>query len=221
MRNYSITRSKPEVNVSNKERIISAIAGGWLLSSVFSKSGNKLVRAGAGALLLYRALSGHCPVYGIANKRRLPDPVRNINVRNTTIVNRPRNEVYEFWREMGNFPLFMKHLRSVETTSDGFSHWEADIPGVPGIISWDAAIVKEVEGELLAWHSLPGATVDNAGKVEFADAGEGRTEVTTVITYRAPLGVAGEGLGRALNPLFENMIQEELENFTTYMEVAV
>lgn len=211
---------KPDVNVKNPERIFSAIAGSWLVCSALNKPGNRLVKAGAGLFLLYRAISGNCPMYSAVGKKRLPDPVQNINVRNATIVNRPRAEVYAFWRELGNLPLFMKHLKSVDDLGDGRSHWVAEFPGVPGTISWDAVIVKEEEGRFLGWSSLPGATIDTAGKVEFFDVGEGLTEVNTVISYRAPLGPAGEKLGRLLNPILEEMIQNDLQHFSSYLEVV-
>ncbi|RXK86446.1 YgaP-like transmembrane domain [Filimonas effusa] len=215
----SLTGSKPEVNVSNTERVISAIAGSLLVFNAISKPGNRVVKAGAGVFLLYRAISGNCPAYSYAGKRRLPDPVKNINVRASVLVNKPRAEVYAFWRSLENLPLFMKHLKSVEETGDGKSHWVAAFPGLPGTISWDAAIVKEEENRFLGWNSLPGATIDTAGKVEFTDAGAGMTEVNTVITYRAPLGPVGEQAGRLLNPVLEEMIQNDLLQFSSYFDV--
>jgi uncharacterized membrane protein len=214
----SSTGQKPAVNVSNAERIISAIAGGFLLYVAITGRKGRLLKTGTGAFLLYRAVSGNCPVYSAFHKSRLPDPVKNINVRTVITVNKARNEVYAFWRNLENLPLFMKHLKTVQNMDNGRSHWEADIPGLPGPVSWDAEIVKEEEGMLLGWNSLPGATIDNAGKVAFSDAGENGTEVRIVITYRAPLGPAGEGIARLLNPLFKTMIKEDLRNFRSYME---
>lgn len=216
-----LTGDKPGINVGSTERFVSAVAGGWLVCKAFTKPGNRLVNAGAGLYLIYRAFSGNCPVYDYMGKRRLPDPVKNINVRNATIVNRPRAEVYAFWRTLENLPLFMKHLKSVEETTDGKWHWTAEFPGVPGTISWDATIVKEEENSFLGWNSLPGSAIDTAGKVEFTDAGDGRTEINTVITYRAPFGPAGEKLGRLLNPVLEEMIQNDLQQFSNYFEITL
>jgi uncharacterized membrane protein len=214
----SSTGNKPEVNVGNTERVISAAAGAFLLMQAITGKKGRLLKSGAGAFLLYRAISGNCPVYSKLGKSRLPDPVKNINVRTVITVNKPRNEVYSFWRNLENLPLFMKHLKSVQTMDNERSHWEADIPGFPGTLSWDAEIVKEEEGSLLGWNSLPGSVIDNAGKVAFADAGENGTEVSIVITYRPPLGPAGEGIAKLLNPLFKNMIKEELRSFRSYIE---
>jgi len=211
-------RTKPALNVSNTERIISAVAGGYLLCNAIAGGKGRLLKTGAGAFLLYRAISGNCPVYSALRKSPLADPVKNITVRTLITVNKPRKEVYAFWRNLENLPLFMKHLKTVQTMDNGRSHWEANIPGLPGPVSWDAEIVKEEDGSLLKWNSLPGATIDNAGKVMFSDAGENGTEVRILITYRAPLGPAGEGIARLLNPLFKTMIKEDLRNFRSYIE---
>ncbi|ACU60897.1 YgaP-like transmembrane domain [Chitinophaga pinensis] len=220
MNENSSTGNKPAVNVNNTERIISAVTGGFLLLNAITGKNARLLKAGAGAFLLYRAVTGNCPVYSAMRKKRLPDPAKNVNVRVALTVGRPRNEVYAFWRKLENLPLFMKHLQSVTDLGGGRYHWEADIPGLPAPINWDAEIIKEEEGTLLGWNALPGADIDNAGKVTFADAGEKSTELQIVITYRAPLGPAGRGLAKLLTPLFESMIKEELRNFKKYIETS-
>ncbi|MBW8687869.1 YgaP-like transmembrane domain [Chitinophaga rhizophila] len=220
MNENSSTGNKPDVNVGQTERIISAVAGGFLLYNAIAGRNARFVKAGAGAFLLYRAVTGNCPVYSVLRKKRMPDPARNINVRATLTVNRPRQEVYAFWRNLTNLPLFMKHLQTVTDLGGGKYNWVANMPGLPGNVSWDAEIVKEEEGVLLGWNALPGSDIDNAGKVTFADAGENGTELHIVITYRAPLGPAGRVVARALNPLFESLIKEELRNFKRYMETG-
>src|SRR5690606_4153799 len=161
-----------------------------------------------------------CPAYSAIGKKRIPDPVKNINIRTIITVNRPKHEVYSFWRRLEHLPLFMKHLKSVEDKGDGKSHWVAEIKGVPGSISWNAEIVKEEEGSLIAWNSLPGSMIENAGKVEFFDAGVNRTEIHAVITYRAPLGPVGETIARLFNSSFEKMVREDLANFRNYIETG-
>lgn len=137
-------------------------------------------------------------------------------------VNRPRHEVYNFWRKLSNLPLFMEHLKQVEVIDDKRSHWVATVPGHLGTIEWDAEIAKEIEGELLGWNSLPGATIHNAGKVEFRDAegiGNG-TELTVVITYRAPFGDVGEGIASLLTPMVKKMIIKDVKGFKRYIEAG-
>jgi uncharacterized membrane protein len=174
----------------------------------------------AGSFMLYRGATGHCDVYNVAGKKKLPDTVKNINIRTNVTVNKPRHEVYSFWRKLSNLPLFMAHLKTVDVIDEKRSHWEAKIPGDLIKLEWDAEIVKEIDGELLGWNSLPHASIQNAGKVEFRDADENGTEIRVVITYRAPFGDVGEGITALFNPLFEKMVKNDVKNFKKYIETG-
>lgn len=207
-----------EHNVSTPERIISALAGGWLLYNAITGKHVTVAKAGIGGFLLYRAATGNCPGYSALGKHAVGEHPQNVNIRTAVTVNRPRSEVYTFWRRLEFLPLFMKHLKSVKETGKGRSQWKASIPGIPGTLHWEAEIVKDDPGSLLSWNSLPGASIGNAGKIEFSDAGDNATEVNATITYRAPLGKAGETIGRALNPLFENIVRQDLLNFKQHIE---
>jgi uncharacterized membrane protein len=232
MNTNSSTGAKASVNVGKLERIGSILAGAGLLYKFFqsdpkhtgfNKRPNKMTlipMAVAGGYLIYRGATGHCDVYSAAGKRKLPDTVKNINIRTNITVNKPRNEVYAFWRKLSNLPLFMEHLKTVEVIDDKRSHWEAKIPGGLIKLEWDAEIVKEIEGELLGWNSLPHASIQNAGKVEFRDADLNGTEIRVVITYRAPFGDVGEGLTSLFNPMFEKMIRNDVKNFKRYIETG-
>ena len=54
-------------NVGNTERRLSALAGGALVTFGLMRDSwvSRVVWGGIGATLLYRGLSGHCPVYGL------------------------------------------------------------------------------------------------------------------------------------------------------------
>ena len=41
----------------------------------------------------------------------------------TVSINRPRQELYEFWRDVRNLPLFMENIESVTVLEGGRSHW--------------------------------------------------------------------------------------------------
>jgi uncharacterized membrane protein len=205
----------PDRNVSTPERVLSGIAGAWMLRSAFANGG--LWKGAAGAYLLYRAVSGNCPVAN-ALTRNPELHARNINVRMSVTVDKPRSDVYAFWRKLEQLPLFMKHLVSVEQADDGQSRWTAKLPGLPEPVQWYASIILDEPNELLSWASLPGSQIDNAGKVEFRDAGMGRTKIRAVITYRAPMGLVGEGAARLLNPLLERIVEDDLQSFKQYIE---
>ena len=113
----------------------------------------------------------------------------------------------------------MKHLVSVKEIDSLHSQWSAKIPGLSGSINWEAEIVKEELNEFLGWNSLPGSVIENAGKIEFFDAGINNTQINAVITYRAPLGTVGEKIARLLSPVFRRMVEEDLKNFKEVIEI--
>jgi uncharacterized membrane protein len=222
MNTNSSTGGKLSVNVGKLERIASILAGSALLVKGLQNEEKKsgIAMAIAGGLLFFRGATGHSTIYPIAGKKKLPDTVKNINIMTKLTVNSPRQEVYDFWRKLSNLPLFMEHLDKVEVIDSKRSRWSAKVPGHLGKIEWDAEIVKEIDGELLGWNSLPHASINNAGKVEFRDADENGTEITVLITYRAPFGDVGEGIASMLNPVFKKMITKDVKNFKRYIEAG-
>ena len=107
------------------------------------------------------------------------------------VVNRPLEEVYNFWRDFQNLPRFMRHLELVEDIGEGRSRWKAKGPA--GIdVEWEAVIVADVPGEVITWRSLENSDVDNAGAVRFEQAAGGRGTIVKVNFQYQPLaGVLG------------------------------
>jgi len=216
-------REGPIQNVSNFERGLSIGVGALLIYSALSNFRKTpvraVLRAGLGAAMVLRGASGNCPLYTSLHVDGTK--ANSINMQTTFVVNRKREEVYDAWRNLSALPRFMKHLKSVSETSNTRSHWEAKIPeGSPVSISWDAEIVKDEPGSLLSWRSLPGSTIDNAGKIEFRDAlGHEGTEVKVTIVYRPPAGNLGTGVARLLNPMFRKIVRDDVLNFKQYIEV--
>ena len=91
---------------------------------------------------------------------------RGVDVHKTINIAAPLEEVWSFWSNYENFPLFMHNVRSVIDHGDGRSTWTVAGPaGVP--VKWDAVITAWAPGELLAWKSVPGSAVASAGVVRF------------------------------------------------------
>ncbi len=207
------------VNVSKTERILMVAAGGYLLYRALKKketNAKKVLEGVTAGTMLFRGISGYCPAYDAIEKSGVLKG-GNVSITTSLTVNRPVGEVYSAWRELQNLPLFMKHLHSVMVTDQYRSTWKARIPGGIGTVSWDAEILMDEPNQLLSWHSLPGSTIDNAGKVKFTDNGTSTTLQVT-ISYHAPLGKAGEAAAKLLTPVFENMLQTDIEGFKEYIE---
>ncbi len=209
---------KLEQNVASIERVISAAAGSYLLYSALTGK-KSAVKALAGGFLLFRGATGYCPAYNVVQKSRT-NPWGNILVQSSATVNQPKDEVYKFWRKLDNLPLFMKHLESVTVLDKKHAVWKAKIPGKLGTIEWKSEIVSDEPGRYISWKSLSGSDIHNSGIVKFKDAGNSTTEVHVELSYHAPAGVIGEGLGHLLNPVLEKIIHKDIENFREYIETG-
>jgi uncharacterized membrane protein len=206
-----------EINVGKVERILMVAAGSYLLYKALSGKNKSVPQSIAGGTMLFRGISGYCPIYDAVEKSgKLKGS--NVNIRTSITINKPPMEVYTFWRNLENLPLFMKHLESVTETDHLNSEWKAKGPGGIGQVSWKAQILMDERGKMLSWHSLPGSTIDNAGKVLFKDSGDGQTEVDVTLSYHAPLGIAGEAAAKLINPLFEKMVRRDIESLKAYLE---
>jgi uncharacterized membrane protein len=92
-------------------------------------------------------------------------------------INKPPAEVYAFFRNFSQLPLFMDYLESVRVQDATHSHWVARLP-IAGTVSWDAKIIEDRPGELIAWQSVEGSLIKTSGRVAFARApGRDMTEV--------------------------------------------
>ncbi len=211
-----------ELNVPLEERALSIFTGSLLLLRAFRpKKGFGLLSLLGAGYMIYRGYTGHCPIYKALDKPKLDNPVKNLNIKVTMFINKPRKDVYDYWRNLENLPAFMTHLEKVTNLSEGQSHWKAKVPGNLATFEWDARIVKEEPGELIAWQSLSNSTIQNAGKIEFSDAGEKATEVTVVISYIAPLGLAGNAVMQLFNNKVEKIIEQDIMNFKQHFEAVV
>lgn len=209
------------LNVSRPGRVVSILAGSLLTSNALGQLSRHpiggLLKLAIGGYLLYRGMSGNCPVAAAIEKRRNRH-TRAINIRTRQLISRPREEVYAFWRQLGNLPLFMHHLVKVEEQDGIHSRWIARGPGGIGTIEWEAEIMKEEPGRLLGWRSVANSMIATAGRVTFEDAANGGTFVEVMITYRPPAGHVGSGLAWLLNVAFERMIEDDITRVKDYLE---
>lgn len=134
-------------------------------------------------------------------------------------VNRPIEDVYAFWRDLENLPRCSIHLQSV--TVDGKrSHWVAKAPA-GRTVEWDSEIVEEVPNEILAWRSLPGSEVQNAGSVRFRKApGDRGTEVRVELRYDAPAGQAGATVAKLFGEEPDPQLRDDLRRIKQVLETG-
>jgi uncharacterized membrane protein len=151
--------------------------------------------------------------------RRGGGATRDVEVAEAITINRPIEEVYAFWRRFENFPRFMRHIESIETTGRQ-SHWRAIGPA--GIrVDWQAELIEERENERISWRTLENSDVQHHGSVRFARApGSRGTEIWVHLRYSPPAGTVGKGFAWLLGRDPEAQIKEDLRRFKQLMETG-
>ncbi len=136
------------------------------------------------------------------------------------MINRPRGELYGFWRDVTNFPRFMENVRSVTVLEPGRSQWS--IAGPAGAeIELVSEITEDLPGERIAWTSSEGSDVDHEGWIEFKDNAFGRgTEVRLFISYDPPAGAIGKVVAKVLQREPRVQARRELRRFKQLMETG-
>ena len=143
-----------------------------------------------------------------------------VHVLKSVTINRPLEEVYDFWRDFQNLPRFMRHLEAVQVMGDGRSHWVAKAPAGSSV-EWDAEIIEERPGEIIAWRSVEGSDVDNAGSVRFERGAAGRGTVVRIdLRYAPPGGKVAATVAKLFGEEPEQQITEDLRRFKQVMETG-
>ncbi len=209
------------INIGYSERLAGAIGGPLLaLYGLTRGTPGGLVLAAGGGYLLYRSITGHCSTYqalGITTARATGEA---LHAEKSVTINRSAEELYRFWRDFERLPRFMKHLESVSVSSDRRSHWVAHGPA-NSTVEWDAEITEDRPNELIAWRSLEGAEVDNAGTVRFEPATGGRgTIVRVTLEYRPPAGALGLAVAKLFGEAPQQQIEGDLRRFKNIMEAG-
>ena len=234
------TEAIMETNVGQQGRIISGAAGGLLaLLGARQRGPIGLLLAAAGGYLVYRAATGNDPVMQVTGGGAVAS--KPIFVEHSVVIDRPASQVYEYWRKLENLPNVMSHLESVTVLDDRRSRWVAKAP-LGSHVEWEAEIVNDKPGERIGWHSLPGATVDNAGSVQFealagghqgsaqssgnqaagaaggVNLNSGSTRVHVALSYRPPAGPLGAAVAKMFGEEPSQQIAEDLQKFKQSFE---
>ena len=217
-----------DVNVHPIERAVSAVGGVGLVALGLLRRGwlgAGMIAAGAG--LLHRGTTGHCHLYSalrVSTAHGVRGPVasvphgQGVKVKHSLTVRQPVDRVYQVWRQFENLPRMMRHLEAVAVVDSRRSRWR--VRGPAGMrIAWDAELINDVPGELIAWRSLPGSEIGNAGSVRFERAVGGHGTILTVnLEYDPPAGVLGTLIASALGANPQRMLEEDLARFKGLLE---
>ena len=142
-----------------------------------------------------------------------------VTVDKTINVNAPPDVLYSLWSNFENFPKFMSNVLEVRNINDELSHWKVAGPaGIP--VEWDAEITKVVPNELIAWKSVEGSTVANAGYVLFERNEDGSTEVNVRISYNPPAGAIGHAVAKVFGADPKTEMDQDLMRMKSMLETG-
>ncbi len=132
-------------------------------------------------------------------------------------INKPRQQVYAFYRRLQQLPLFMDYLESVTELGGSRSRWVAKLP-LAGKVEWEARLVEDRPGELIAWESVEGSPLKTSGRVTFTRTpGRDMTEVRVEMK----LGFTGVHPTTALAKFFAKpQVKGDLRRFKQVMETG-
>jgi uncharacterized membrane protein len=217
-----------DVNVGKTERLVSGVAGAALIALALRRKRLRPLLLTVGGNLISRGVTGRCPINRALGRntargeRSSPATSvargQGIKVERSVVVNRPAAELFRFWRQLENLPRFMDHLEAVTVLDENRSHWVAKAPAGTKV-EWDATIHNEIEDELIAWRSLPGADVDNAGSVHFIPIGQS-TEVRVVLSYDPPAGRIGATVAKLLGEEPGQQVEDDLRRLKQVVEAG-
>lgn len=141
------------------------------------------------------------------------------HISHVTTINRLTSLVYSFWKNPDNITRIVPHLVSVVDQGNGTGHWTFTLPlGAQVVIPIE--IINEVPNEVIAWRSLEGSPVANAGAIRFSATDSGETEVRLEAEYKMPLGVLGSAAAKVLGAEPTDLVRQTLDNLRQLVETG-
>jgi uncharacterized membrane protein len=232
------------INVGKPERVVSMLSGGALALLGLQRRGlGGLSLALLGAELVRRGATGHCRLYDamgmstatddgtpaprargeLVSDAATVDARRSIKIERSITIDKPRDAVYEIWRDFAGLASYFPDLESVTTLGNGRSHWVAIAPGGKRV-EWDSELVNVIPGELIAWKTVGDSDISHAGSVHFKDAPGGRgTEMRVEVDYEPPGGRLGALLTKFAGVFHQSpdaKIREDLRRFKMQLETG-
>ena len=220
-----------DVNVGGFERGASITMGTALLALALAqrRKPGAFTYGLLGAYLAWRGTTGHCAVYEALDTGTAEDAEDerldagghdDVSIEAAVTIARPPDEVYAFFRRLENAPRFMAFIESVRPPGATRSRWVARTP-TGQTLDWEAEILEDRPGELIAWRSDPGGFAHHAGAFRFRPAPGGRgTEVRLDVEYDPP----GSAIGRSIAILFgsatEYRVEEDLRRLKQLLEAG-
>ena len=201
-------------NLSPATRLLSSVGGSLLTLYGLKRKGlAKPVLSTAGLLLTARGMTN----MDTSSLLGLTTAGNGIRVQKTVNINAPIDEVYRFWHNFENFPLFMDHVKEV-VVQNGISNWKVAGPAGSSF-EFQSHITRDVPNESIAWETIPDSQIQHSGVVRFEENWDGGTRVTVQMTYMPPAGVVGHKVAELFGVDPRQAMQEDLSRLKVLLEV--
>lgn len=167
----------------------------------------------AAAGLVYRYLVRN-------DHKQLPFSARQraVHLEGSININKPVEEIYNFWRGFVNLPKVMSFLERVEDKGGDVTHWVAKGP-LATRVQWDSEVTEDIPNGRIAWQSLEGSDVKTWGDVKFVARSHGSgTDVIVNLYFQPPGSLPGATVARFLKGLENAMLMQNLRNLKAYLE---
>lgn len=145
---------------------------------------------------------------------------RNAPTRQSVTINKPRDELYSYWRDFPNLARFMDNVVSIERLDAQRSRWIVKAPAGTEV-TFTSRVTEEVPGSRIGWETEPDSEVQSKGIVSFEDAPPGRgTVVRAIFSYEAPGGALGRAAAKLLQREPNVQARRDLRRFKQLMETG-
>jgi uncharacterized membrane protein len=200
-------------NWSPATRLLSSVGGSLLTLYGLTRRGvAKPVLSTAGMVLTARGLTN----LDTRSLLGMSSGENGIRVNKAINIFAPIDEVYQFWRNFENFPLFMNHVKEI-TNRDEVSNWKVAGP-VGSTVEFQSRITQDIPNDTITWETLPDSQVRSAGFVRFDQNRDGSTRVTVQMNYLPPAGVAGHAVAQLFGVDPRQAMHEDLVRLKTLLE---
>lgn len=197
--------------LSPTTRLLSSVGGSLLTLYGLTRRGvAKPVLSTAGLVLTARGMAN------LDTRSLLGMGENGIRVNKSVNIFAPIDEVYRFWRNFENFPLFMNHVKEILVQND-ISTWK--VAGPAGVsVEFQSRITQDVPNDVIAWETLPDSQVRNSGMVRFEPNRDGSTRVTVQMTYVPPAGAVGHAVAQLFGVDPRQAMNDDLMRLKSLLE---
>jgi uncharacterized membrane protein len=139
----------------------------------------------------------------------------------TVTIGKPRQELYDHWRNFQNLPTFMENLLEIRPVKgQDRANWRIRAPA-GHIVDVVTEVAEDRKGEVIAWRSVEGSEIETTGRVTFTDAPGARgTRVSLIIEYKPPAGAMGRIFAKAFRREPQIQSRHDLKRFKMLMETG-